>query len=77
MKFIEVNENKMEGLPVLMKRRITVSQILSEIADNFTPEDVEEDLNLDIGEVTGMLLEIADLFKSKDFVEFLKGLKAD
>ena len=48
---VEVNPDKLGGVPVLKGSRISVAQILAEIAEGQTVEAVADDFDLDVAQV--------------------------
>ena len=74
---VEIDRNRMGGMPVLKGTRFPAAQLLAELTEAI--EDICEDFDLDLELVTNFLDELANQFDPKfneSLREYLKELKS-
>ncbi|HVW01338.1 MAG TPA: DUF433 domain-containing protein [Planctomycetaceae bacterium] len=57
--FVEIDSDRRGGRPVLKGTRVKISQILAELADENTPSDIADNLDLDRELLVGFLHALA------------------
>jgi uncharacterized protein (DUF433 family) len=62
MKTVQMKKGKMGGEPCLGEHRITITQILVEIANEFNILDITENYRLKKDEIKNFILELASNF---------------
>ncbi len=58
--FIEINEKRRGGVPVIKGTRFTVAQLLAEIADGNSIKEIADDFHLDLNIIERLLRDIAN-----------------
>ncbi len=78
LKTVEIDRDRMGGMPVLQGTRFPVAQLIAEVAE--MADDLSEDFDLDLELVTDFLDELANQFDPKfnpALRAYLKTLKRD
>lgn len=63
---VEIDPNRLSGQPVLAGTRVSAAQILAELAENHTPEQIAKDLDIKPDLIQNLLTDLANILKKEE-----------